>query len=112
MANITDITGIEVRNTNKMQQYLNNPINKNKPPGYNPELGMMSAIKEEEESKNYGESSIIDQINVSRIEGGGGVIMGPGGSSDYDQNFIYGGNYDNANNNSKYGGRKGGINTS
>jgi hypothetical protein len=50
---------------------------------YNPELGMMSAIKEEEESKLYGDNSIIDDINVSRIEGGGGII---GGGSDNDGN--------------------------
>lgn len=58
--------------------------NKNRA-GYNPELGMMSAIKEEEESKLYQESSLYDDMNVSRIEGGGGIVMS-GGHSDYDLN--------------------------
>ena len=44
---------------------------------------MMSAIKEEEESKLYGESSLIEEMNVSRIEGGGGVI-GEKFPTDYD----------------------------
>ena len=34
---------------------------------------MMSAIKEEEESKLY-DCSLGEDINVSRIEGGGGTI--------------------------------------